>query len=374
MKSNTKLNIIILITLGIFFTLSSTVNNSLNFHAENGDAINLDDEILKISKISDKIHIINNSGWVDFRNDGNCTGSGTYSDPYIIEDLVIDGGGSGRCIWVENSDVYFKIENCTVYNPRYNYPGILLSNVNNSQLVANNCSSIHCGISLGGSNNNTISGNFVNNCTGGISLRLSNNNTISGNFANYCETGIYLADSNNNHISGNFANYCENGIYLYIDNNYNHISGNYVSNNTDLGMFLVGGNYNTITGNTANYNGYGMYLKGDNYDNISGNIASYNRWNGIALRESNNNIISGNTVNYNENGIRLHFNSNFNIVSGNTLRGNKVCINETQCEGNVFKNNDCGGKDEIIPGYNLFFLLVILSAVAIILIKKLKKS
>jgi len=47
---------------------------------------------------------------------GISTGSGTYSDPHVIEDLIIDDGSSGNYIWIENSNVYFKIENFTVYN------------------------------------------------------------------------------------------------------------------------------------------------------------------------------------------------------------------------------------------------------------------
>lgn len=35
-----------------------------------------------------------------------------YSNPYVIEYLVIDGGYSGSCILIEYSEVYFIIENC----------------------------------------------------------------------------------------------------------------------------------------------------------------------------------------------------------------------------------------------------------------------
>ena len=86
---------------------------------------------------------------------------------------------------------------------------------------------------------------------------------------------------------------------------------------------------------------------------------------------SDYNTISGNTANYNEYGIFLD-RSNYNTVSGNSLLGNEVCIAEKNCEGNVFENNDCG-QDQGIPGYNLFFLLGIVSVGSIILIKKLKK-
>ncbi|MFX1461531.1 MAG: NosD domain-containing protein, partial [Promethearchaeota archaeon] len=207
MKLKAKLKIIILITLGILFALAprSTINPSLI--TGNNNVINLDNENLKISAVSGKIHIINNSGWIDFRNAGNCTGNGTYSDPYVIEDLVIDGGGSGSCILIENSDVYFKIENCTVYDSGdiWGDAGIKLLGVSNGTLISNNASINYSGIFLKYSNYITISGNIAsNNIYHGMVLEDSNYNNISGNIAcNNTWDGIRLSLSDNNTISEN---------------------------------------------------------------------------------------------------------------------------------------------------------------------------
>ncbi|GAH53751.1 unnamed protein product, partial [marine sediment metagenome] len=186
MKSNAKLTILILITLGILFALAPMITINPSFIAANSDVINFDKENLKISALSGKIHIDNN--WTDAWSAGICTGNGTYSEPYVIEDLVIDAGGSGSCIFIENSMVYFKIENCTLSRtesgPRWG-AGIRLSNVNNSQLIGNNCSSNSVAIYLFCNNyNNTITGNIVNNNGGGIYLSESYYNTISGNTIN----------------------------------------------------------------------------------------------------------------------------------------------------------------------------------------------
>jgi len=67
--------------------------------------MNSKNENLKISATSGIIYINGNSEWVDFKNAGKCTGQGTYSDPYIIEDLEIDSEGSGRIITIIDSDV-----------------------------------------------------------------------------------------------------------------------------------------------------------------------------------------------------------------------------------------------------------------------------
>ncbi len=136
MKSNAKSRTIILITLGILFAFSTIIiNNKLKFNAGTSNTFNLDIENLKISVVSGKINIKYNSGWSNAKTAGICTGSGTYSDPYVIKDLVINAGGSGSGILIENSDVYFKIENCTVYNsggsPGSSNAGIRLNNVEN---------------------------------------------------------------------------------------------------------------------------------------------------------------------------------------------------------------------------------------------------
>ena len=146
MKSKTHSKIIILIVLGIFIAFSTLHNNNLNFNAGNRDNskgnnvdFNVDNNNLKISAVSGKIHIDNN--WTVAKSAGICTGNGTYSDPYVIEDLVIDGGGSGSCILIENSDVYFRIESCTLYNSSgFPSAGIRLERVKNAQIINNNCS------------------------------------------------------------------------------------------------------------------------------------------------------------------------------------------------------------------------------------------
>ncbi|MFX1464568.1 MAG: NosD domain-containing protein, partial [Promethearchaeota archaeon] len=192
MKSNSI--IALSITIGILLALSLLINNNLSFYGKNGyksteysTEINLDNKNLKISKISGKIHIINNSGWVDFKNDGNCTGSGTYSDPYVIKDLIIDGGGSGNCITIEYSNVYFKIENNILFNSDV---GIKLHHVENGILVDNNCTLNSNGIYSWDSDNNIILENAINENSEGIFLSYSNKNIISGNNASYNDIGI----------------------------------------------------------------------------------------------------------------------------------------------------------------------------------------
>jgi len=209
------------------------------------------------------------------KKDGICTGNGTYSDPYIIEDLVINGGGSGDCILIQDSDVYFRIENCTVFNSEiytdwdyfyndwdYFFAGIRLSNVKNSLLLDNNCSFNNNGIHVDGFNN-TITGNIAYNNNGsGIYVR-GNNHTISGNTANNNELfGIWLSNNFNSTVSGNIVS---GDIYL-MSIYYNNVSGN-----TANKVALSYSNYNNVSGNTANI----IQLIGSDYNTVSGNDACW---------------------------------------------------------------------------------------------------
>ncbi|MFW9880661.1 MAG: right-handed parallel beta-helix repeat-containing protein, partial [Candidatus Thorarchaeota archaeon] len=75
-----------------------------------------------------------------------CSGFGTDNEPYIIENLIISGFGveNSNGIDIRNSNVSFIIQNCKIYNTETN--GIYMENVNNSQLINNNCSNIEWGI------------------------------------------------------------------------------------------------------------------------------------------------------------------------------------------------------------------------------------
>jgi len=341
MKSNANAKTIILITSGILFALVPIITTNLsclmgnsNKRADYSDNINLDHKNPQISAVSGKIHIDNN--WTDAKTAGICTGEGTYSNPYIIEDLVIDGGGAGSCIFIENSNVYFKIENCTIY---YSGPygrsfleaGIKLKLVSNGSLINNNVS---------------------NNKAYGIRFWFSNNNTISGNTVNNNAYGIYLGYSDRNTVSGNTVNNNGNGIYLSGSNN--TILWNTANNNNENGIDLSGSSNNTISWNTANNNNE----------------------NGIYLGYSDRNTVSGNSVNNNKFfNIRM-VNSNYNIVSGNTLIGNYYCIYETDCHGNVFENNKCNAGDGI--SFELIILLIsggaMIGVATILLIRRTLKG
>ena len=69
-----------------------------------------------------------------------CSGSGSTSDPYIIENVFIDAQGNSHAIIIVNSNAYFIIKHCSLINSldrNHRYSGIQLANVRNGKIINN---------------------------------------------------------------------------------------------------------------------------------------------------------------------------------------------------------------------------------------------
>jgi hypothetical protein len=130
-----KINISLLLTTILILT-PVIFNFTYDLRAfKEGEESNSPSKKLRIAQISDPI-IINNN-WSDAEIAGICTGSGTWSNPYVIEDLIIDGKNSSNCILIQNSNEFFRIENCILYNSSSAFftGGIKLNNVKMAQYI-----------------------------------------------------------------------------------------------------------------------------------------------------------------------------------------------------------------------------------------------
>jgi parallel beta-helix repeat protein len=383
MKSNRNIKFILL--LGFFFAFYPIIpTNAIFMNSKFSDAIYVYNENLKTSTLSGKIHIDNN--WTAAKATGTCTGNGLYSDPYIIKDLVIDADNSESCILIENSEAFFKLINCNVFN---SYFGIRLKYTKNGWILNNNCSSNKlAGISLYHSSNLTISGNIVhNNDYWGISLFSSDRNNISENSEkNNDQYGIGLFDSNynlilknivntginldgvNNNISANLMNKCGleisgdtvNFYSQYIDTT-NLINGKplyYYTNEINLGptnftnagqIILASCRNSIVESLNLSYTDTGITLINCQDNLIMENIMNNNRQNGIYIFGGDNNTISENSVSYNnQNGIFLEFSSKDSFIENNVSYNNYngyYCFrleNSIISGNNINYNNDYG--------------------------------
>jgi len=286
MRKLTKIIVINLITIVFIFALSLIITNFNMGNNDNSTTYNvdftLDTENPKISAVSEPIYIddtdpTKNWSITEVSNEW-CNGSGLINDPYVIENVTIDASGFSNGIFIENSNVYFIIKNCVVYNASIR--GIRLKNVDHGIIYNNTCSQNPNGIYLGSCDYNNITNNYIiNNFVNGIELSsFCSSNTISGNIA-----------INNN----------KNGIVLRQECLFNNITNNTVIGHTRSGILIQGeSNNNNIKSNTVNDNpGNGISLYWSHQNNVSVNIISHNKRYGILLlEESSNNVISQNLL------------------------------------------------------------------------------
>jgi len=368
MKSYNKLMGIFSIAFGIILVSSFIIY--LNFSEDENP------------KNSDQIHIIGNSGWVEFRNAGNCTGSGTVLDPYVIKDLIVknlDTLYSKYCIWIEDSSAYFVIKDCILSTPFY-YPeyrigsGIKLVNVANFQLVNNICFSNGAGISLYNCNYGSIVGNYLYGNDYGLRVENSKNINLKENNLEWNSGflgrggGIVLLDSWWINSSGNLMNECGLKVKgsVYHLNSYNIDTTNLVNGNplyyyinqinlgplnfSNAGQVLLVNCSNPLISN-LNISSGGIALHYCNNNTISGNLINTGGWGtdtGIYLYKSNKNIITQNSLELNCKGISISI-SNFNIITKNIVNNNYKGIYLNDCRSNIVSLNNlsenCDGID-----------------------------
>jgi len=310
----------ILIVISILFIFSAPYIDGISFPSLISDL-----EIPKASAISGKIHINNN--WTESKIAGICTGEGTYQIPYLIKDFTIYSFPEFG-IKIENSSVYFVIQNCTIFSTS-NVAGIEFINVNNSRIHNNTCLYTYYGIRLESCYNNVIDNNDI-----------SDDDDSSYSIS----TGILLVkNSKNNQIINNKINYCgDNGISI-SGCDANLIKSNKINGVRDNGILLLNSKDNTISENSVT----------NSYDA------------GISLFDSDNNIIVRNNVFDNLYGIEL-WESNDNSIVNNVFSGNEQCIKEEECNGNIYwYNGSCLFIGEPYLGIlisTVVFIAIIVSA------------
>ncbi len=257
------------------------------------------------------------------------SGFGTLGNPYVIENITIDGGVLSSCIEVKNSRKYFEIRNSNFTNSKAGagvYGGIVLSNVTNGFLIENNVSANNdIGIFLSLTNNTIIHQNIASHNLAGVFLNIDNyNNTISNNIIyNNSLHGILMGERNkNNTVSTNQIRYnSQSGIHILANSDNNNFSLNYLEENK-RGLLLGISSNNTISKNIINQNiDYGVYI---------GDIGC------------EDNLLYDN--NFTNNGIANAYDSGADTMWNNTYMGN-FWSNYTELGSDAVDANDDGIGD-----------------------------
>ncbi len=341
-----------------------------------------------------------------------CSGSGTLIDPYIIENITIDGQNNGYCIEIKNSDVPFIIRNCSLYNSGIiNFfdggATIKFDFVSNGKILNNELfnNSYTYGIHLFYSDNNIISGNNLYNNDIGLYISWSEDNNIENNtIENNNVYGCYLDWGRNNQFSNNNFSSCGFGmegnlafvsthqiltsnlinkkpIYFYINNDSltpidflnagqvilvdcrNSLVSNINVSYSSMGIGLYFCEEITLTLINSSYCGdRGIYLKHSNNNTIYKNLAEWNGHQtgyhdrgGIALSQSSYNNITENQAHHNSKGIHMQLGQN-NKITRNFLNENTQCgISLDQSNAVLTENemNKCG-IEVTSPSYSMY--------------------
>ncbi|MHA1303352.1 MAG: NosD domain-containing protein [Candidatus Heimdallarchaeaceae archaeon] len=257
-----------------------------------------------------KVKLLENHTAIEIASDSDFSslgflGSGTESDPYIIEGYNITTT-STYGIYIHGSTVtaYFIISDCYI-------------------------DAVSRGI-------------YITGIANGIAV--IENNTIVNND----EAGIYIDQTDNVNITDNTVLKNGKGIYLNYAS-YTLIDNNTCVSNTYSGIYVyTSSNYADITHNNCSYNEKGIYLQGSD-GKVLNNTISYNDKNGIefyynAVRY----VIANNTFESNQNyAISLTGTANNDIeISNNTLTNDGFFISPANDYANTIsiEDNKINGK------------------------------
>ena len=214
------------------------------------------------------IRVDSNADFVALKGSAVINGSGTYGDPYIIENYSMSDPSTDG-IYVGNTTAYFVIRSNYLVGCKN---GIYLTNATNGRVLGNNCSGCGgYGIYAAGSSvltypwlNLTISGNNCsNNPISGIVLWNFQNVTISDNQCLSCpNAGIWLEDCDLVWVINNTCKFTTWGMWpsagILVKNGHELIvSSNTCIQNDAHGIFLMDSDTTILEWN---------YL----YDDISG--------------------------------------------------------------------------------------------------------
>jgi parallel beta-helix repeat protein len=302
-------------------------------------------EILENKKLSspnlvghEPIVIVGNENFISQASNENWSGSGTQSNPYIIEGLNITGPGINKpAIEIWNTNIYFCIRNSFFKDGG---SGIAFNDVTNGQIV-----------------NNTITNTFGgNNERSGIHFYYSNYNLVANNtLFNHEFTIQFEANCSNNIIHNNNIYENINGILSNGDNNV--FSNNSIYQN-DLALAIGNSKNNLISGNSIFNNGYGISVGGSGQNMIINSVI-YNCFDtGIGIDNSDHNIISNNSIfNCNINGIILYY-AHYNEISKNIFSDhvNEGLYLEVSNHNRIFRNGFFGYVNTKDGGTNNTFM------------------
>ncbi len=342
-------------------TISIVIPSTSTFGLQ--DILVEDEDRSSLSSLTPRstIYLYSNS---DFVTSG-FPGSGTASDPYRIENFLIEDQ-VGYGMYIAGISAHFVIQNCVIRNVTHSgiklvntddgvatlrnntintvqSRGILIINCLNVTIDGNNCTANNIGIDLENSPNCTIIGNtcdrneFLGIRLNKLSLNCStidnlvSDNQIFGIYSLTCEGGYIINNSLNN-----------NGLWIFEDEI--SLYSRYVVklntiNGLKLGFFFNNDSlsYTTLEyGQIIMYNSNNITIKNQEFQNTLKGIYAFNCTN-LLIQD---NLFSSNL----DNGLDIIISTNCTVI-GNTFSNMNLGLYFEICQNIVIGENsftDCG--------------------------------
>jgi parallel beta-helix repeat protein len=296
-------------------------------------------ETVSAYTVHDPIFIDGNADFIEAN--GVTGGSGTASDPYIIEGWDIYPTAA-HGIWIENTTAHFIIRDSYVHDSGAELNGIRLFGCVNGTVTGNACESNFRGIWITYARNVTLSNN---KCTSNIQCgicasSLCSNNYILNNNCSKSDYGIMLVNTGHNNTLRNNICYDNNCGIFSTRSSSNTLVENNCSSNNDDGIQLDKSSNNSLKSNTCDANDYeGIFLHSSSDNTLSDNRCLCNI-NGIGLLMSDNNFLDGNNCSLNLNCGSILYHSNNNTMGNNSFSENGFGIDIFESSNNTIIGNN----------------------------------
>ncbi len=315
--------------------------------------------ILPSTKQSAPISINGNTDFTNQAKLNGWRGNGSGSNPFIIENLLINGNESLFGVIIQNTNLSFVLANITVINCEY---GIYLWKSKNFLLSSNSVSYTRIGVYLWKSNDGTLKNNTVTGSNiAGVLIELSYGITLSNNsIIDASNVGFYVMNSGDLQISGNKI-YGYPGVGILINSGPNTMLLNNTVSGSRNGIQMGGSPNSVIKRNTLFNNGnslslssssnstlqdnviysntVGIVVSDSNNNKIVNNTAFSNIRGGIALIRSINSTFAGNKVSLNSDGISITDSSEILLVNNTATNNSKTGISVISSTSSTFINN-----------------------------------
>ena len=275
---------------------------------------------------------------------GVSTGTGTASDPFIIENFKIDASSYTQGIYVSGTNKFFKVRNVWVYTnsaPKdTTVIGVWLNNVNNGTFENCRFNNLMYGIEMFKARYMVFKNNEINNVSSGIlSYYYSRWNTFVGNHIHDTKKAISMEYSSyltfysnilwdNVYNLGFNSNYADQYEHTMPTNN--TIDGKpiyYIVNRTDMrvtgpaGFLAIVNSRNVTADNMDLDNNYQSAIIMNSTSCNLDHLVLHNNYMGILFQESLTSLFGNSTIKDNYKGFGLD-NSKYLKLKNNTFLNN----------------------------------------------------